>query len=258
MTTPDEKRTWLNINFFCAQSCWNNLLKQLEGYLLNHNEVPNMQQSYCLEFYSSNKYLSFSWLILADEYTQIETDIKNEFYSFNPDIIKSFKLTSITDYQLPVSISQAILKALKNESVTNEAILIFAFYLYIGFLKVLINNKISLNVISDLIGYKKRSVSEHQYANLLDAQFQNNKEHLIAISNGILDNEPQGWLKQWIDDCAYQIVQKSEYPPKVNSLYIYNRIIYTIFKHLGMDSSQEMLLSYFVQQIINRLSIPTK
>lgn len=257
MTTPDDNRVWLTINFFCAQPCWNNLLKQIEAYLLNYKEVPSSQQSYYLEFYSSNEYLSFSWLILTDEYTQIETDIKNEFYSFNPIITTSFKLSSVTHYQLPVSISRAIIEALKNEAVTHEAILTFSFHLYIGFLRALINNQISLNAISNLIGYKNQSVSGYQYTDLLEAQFQNNKEHLITISNEILNNEPQGWLKQWINDCAYQLIQKSEYPPNVNLLYIYNRIIYTIFKHLSLDSSQEMLLSYFVQQIINRLSILT-
>jgi hypothetical protein len=140
---------------------------------------------------------------------------------------------------LSIGLSQIIINALKDDTIDDNTILTFAFYLQVGLIKVIGKGRINFTDMLNTTGNYDISIR-----NINQKEFTENRDVLIEITTDILHNNtdsPQ-WLKKWMMLCDKEINKAQN----INPLNCYNKLVSLIYKQLGLDNNMRLMLTEFI------------
>jgi len=268
---------WISTSLFCCKSQWNKLFANgIIPFVTN-----NLLDAYTIEFnYLNGENVRFSMLTAetnaptianhADEHfkkyflnsnlfaSEIRLPTGEIFMSFPSNIIRyglyppqKIAPNEKRKYSFPIELSQIILNALKDDVIDDETILTLSIYLQIGLIKVI--NNFHPGFISRFrpLILKDRAQTHISDTSVLRTKFENTKHIFIEIANDVMDNTSEvdnpGWLEKWCNICEIEINKTSG---KSKAETIYQEMLFTVHKHLGIPVQVKTTLSYFIEQVL--------
>lgn len=250
---------WLSVSFFADIDLWHRILNRIVAPLLVHLKKENLIKSYLLEInYLNGENIRFA--ILSDDENQRIIELIN-FYSDNfcsNERLDKSKINIIYNLYTPAEpieeckdcrLSSILLKVLQQEEVNEEVIIALAFYLYIALIKTIINDNPTR--VRDLLQLYPLNESS-PFIDDLRLKFEESKQGLMEIYNDIINGQDlPDWVNRWVRICRAELEKgQSSYPITKSNLLIFNRIVYLIYKHLGINENRSLLLSYFIRRVL--------
>jgi hypothetical protein len=264
---------WLPLSLFCSKKDW--------GVLLNEGIVPFLEElsaeqkhvSYFLEFNSSqgeNIRLSlatenanapdlakradtyfkdfFSRRFIPEKENLLPAEVKDLFMPFPKNSIQYGVYKSNDAYNnfsaIRMALSAIMIDALIEETINDETIWTFAYYLNLALLKALGKHRLSK--------FKNFYNVNDEINSLIISKFTDNRETLIEIANNIIHSQTVEdtsiWLESWTKTCEGEIM--NDFPNFTKLLEIHNRIVDIIYKQVGVTEKMRVMLFYFISQVI--------
>jgi hypothetical protein len=192
---------------------------------------------------------------------------------YRPDITSSTELTSKN--LLRTSLSNIMIEALKTEDIDDEVILTFTYYLHISLIKTIIkknyasvtelynfyNDTLPVN-LEEMVYGDWTMYSPDNGEQQISAIIAENAEKLLEIADSIINpltkEDIPGWLEQWTALCDRQMKMDL---PSANTFHTkYSRIVYQLYKQLGINEKVGLMLTLFIRRtfeanILNDLHI---
>lgn len=285
----EQNSAWLSTSLFCSRSVWNRVIREGIAPFINILSEEKRLTAHQLQFsYSCGENIRLSLLAnagIAEELAkrtdayfkdffgkaglpkeQRQFPVEAVFMPFPANTIqyglykapstdKALSMKKI-DFQNQLSLLMA--EALGGESIDEETILTFAFYLNIAWLKTLLcchgNRDELLNIYDYETHFKKEGQIDAEFS---EAKFEDNKHMLLEITNDVLNqqqlviNNNPSWLPKWFAACE-EVIEKEQ---RVNSgqdnpfMMVHSQTVHTINEQLGLTENMRLLVFYFVAKV---------
>lgn len=281
-----ENLLWLSTSLFCCKSHWNYLLREGVKPFLNDRTNEKYLRSYQLEFnYLNGENIRLALLAKEDHTETLAKKADNYFKNFfsisalpttEPDLthwgifmpfpansiqyglykVDPLNLNDEKDYSFQKELSLLIAEGLGEESIDQETIITFAFYLHVALIK-LIKDK-DPAITTELMQLYNTTLfhqtEEDMDIEFIKAKYEDNKEVLQEIAEDIMQHTPSSatvpsWLERWMELCEAELASyKREERGKF--IKVHNHVFYLINKHLGIKNELKFLLNYFISQLL--------
>ena len=185
---------------------------------------------------------------------QVTLPVDGIFLPFPPNTIQYglYKILANADELASKIISKTsacIIEALENDTIDEEVLITFAFYLHIALITQL--KKLPETNFSSMYNFEiyknMKDVVDEDY---LNQKYVENKDSLIEIEESIRNYEltelyeNPSWLIEWIKNCKEIIVSQPSENPRV-----FVNIRDNINQQLGLTNNMIMLVNYFIHNI---------
>lgn len=268
---------WLSTSLYCLRDDWHLLLSEainpffttnldrIEALVLEFNYIGGENIRMALltnegnaDRLSSEADLFFknAFLRLPFHNKKIALPVQGLFLPFpNNSIQYGLYRGDYRNYRLQKELSLLMIEALSEESIDDETIVTFAFYLHISLMKVMLKYHTgSTEELLKLYHSSHSTGTEVSEFSLIKNKFEDNKDMLkeifLDIMNPVIENTPPNWLSNWeaaIEDKVKQAVKFCS-EAKLAIEVIHSRIAYLINKQLTISGSIELLLFYFIRE----------
>ncbi len=280
-----ENHIWLSTSLFCNKFHWNDILfngikpfldhithkKQLSRYEIafdysggdNIRLALGTQHKYAEELAKeTDEY--FKKLFLQKDYPKQESVYFDSiFMPFPVNSIQYglYKPVPVSEsgntlpYRFKKTISNMILNVLPDDTIDEEKILLFAFYLNIIYIKTLTKNNYNIDLTSFYQqNFVKKGVSITE--DTLTETYEENKEILHEITADIFNPETLednqifqfgDWIKLCEEDVTTGIHASKEYSAIHYTNYL--RTFYLITRQLAITDNMTAMLLYFIRQL---------
>lgn len=281
----EQNYSWLATSLFCRKSNWGKLLAEIDFFLNKWSE--NRLSTYLLEFnYLSGENIRFALLApaeLADFFAkQLDKYFKDAFLRSGLSINSAIPaadsifmpfpentiqyglyvpddIYELNKYSFAPKLSELMLEGLKKEEIDDDLIITFGLYLTLVFVKVFIKDRPQL--VAELLNFYTSSDNERNVG-LERTQFANNIEILSGIIIDIFgfyqESNAPGWLQKWSEVCKSLIAANLLHYPGDNLMIIYTKVIYRIYRHIGLNSEMELLLACLIRQALEYVALQDK
>lgn len=261
---------WLSLSLFCAKNNWNKLLGEgIEPFVEGQKLITN----YTISFnFLSGENIRLSLQVNSEDAPEVakcaDAYFKN-YFSFSKFPVKKL-LLPVDGVFLPMpmntiqyglysvsaktqaeisyltNVSKILITALKCDSIDDEAIITFAFYLQVGLTKVIGNQIKSIVDLMSIIKPKEHAATEMQEEIILDEALLN------EITLDIMQTEEfdieLNWLNTWIDLNRRALNEANNYAESIEDFY-HNKVS-VIHTCMGINSNCKLLLTNSVQNAL--------
>ena len=280
----EQNYSWLVTSLFCKKSNWGKLLAEIDIFLNKWSE-NRFLNTYLLEFnYLSGENIRFALLApaeFADFFAkQLDKYFKDAFLRSGLSINSAIPaadsifmpfpentiqyglyvpddIYELNKHSFTPKLSELMLEGLKKEEIDDDLIITFGLYLTLVFIKVFIKDRPQL--VAELLNFYTSSDNE---GNAGLEMTQNNIEILSGIIIDIFDfyqesNAPC-WLQEWSEVCESLIAANWLHYPGDNLMIIYTKVIYKIYRHIGLNSKMELSLACLIRQALEYVTLQDK
>jgi hypothetical protein len=280
-TTLQTDYNWLAISISVNKNDWMDFLKNSIRTFINNEAIRSKVRVYLLEFSHDTDTIKlslltrdvfikelvkqaegyfnsyFASLTSASTLTDSHTNTDLILYSTNNiqcDIHASAKINNnIEKFAIPNLLSELMLDVLSDETIDDNTILSFSFYLSIGLISVLLKNSPS-SIIELLNLYDLSNYINEDFESNLELEFKKNQTILLDIVNNIFNErsmEIPSWLLMWMKLCDKELKNTfSCFLRNDTHFVIHNRIVYHIYKQLSINKNSGFLLTYFCKKAL--------
>lgn len=281
---------WLSASLFCGKDHWNALLskgiKPFINCLLPREEV----RSFHVQFsYASGENIRLALQTEAaqaeelakrmDQYfkdffsevnfpkKELQLPVDGVFMPFPANTIQYglYKLPqeetakAVDENDLKRELSLLMIEALGEESIDEETILTFAFYLHMGWVKTVSSRRANIEGLMGLYREKTFALQgESMDSAFLSEKYRDNENLLLGIFHDIMDQQPTGidhnpaWLENWRSLCKRELERRIPSFQRKDKAFelIHHQMVQLIHTQLGITENMKKLLFYFISQVI--------
>ena len=277
----EDDYIWLSISLFCCKKEWNQLVLNGIEPFLNNKETTILLNNYTLELnYLSGENIRLSLLTAenkasllakhADEYfkryflnanlflpeTHLPVDgifmplpVNTIQYGLYPP--RKIARSEIEKDAFSTGLSSIMITALSDDTIDEESIITFAFYLQTGLLKAITKTGVTVpETLKSEMNFDQQQI----YNATIKLKFNDSKDILTEIADDVMmdiDNVPE-WLKSWLLLCSSEI-EKNRVVKIDEVRSFYRKIVAIINRHLAIQPQISLMLSYFIENtFLNR------
>jgi hypothetical protein len=269
---------WLSVSIFCSRSHWNQLLNEIS--LLLHKMQFEDIHPILLQFnYLGGDNIRWALYIPAEETNNFTRQIDDHFRYFFSKArlpVKEFSLPVVGNFfsyptnsiqfglYTPVfrddketmhhfgirsSLSRLMIEKLASDTIDDETIVTFAFYLHLALMKlILTNNYASIKEWRNVHNFNSIPTSYP----ITIKEVEDNREKILDIANEIINPDSATkvpvWLKKWLDMFDMEIKELTHPWYNIKLLH-YRRFIYHLHMQLGITAKMESLLFFYLYHI---------
>ncbi len=171
--------------------------------------------------------------------------------------VDPINLNDAQDYSFQRELSLLVLEALGEESIDQETIITFAFYLHVALIKVITakDPAITTGLLQWYDTAPFQQTDEQVNFEFIKAKYEDNKAALLEIADDIMKHISSSatvpsWLERWMELCEAELISYGGQDQE-RTLTKVHSIIYFINKHLGITEKMKYVLYFFISQVIN-------